>query len=56
MTNNREADKPDQLETALLQNLRVMTPEAREELLELSKLYTELFPLRPVLRLIRTGS
>lgn len=56
MPNNREADKPDPLETAILLNLRQMTPEAREELLALSTLYTELFPLRPVLRLVRSSS
>ena len=56
MPNKREADKPDLLETEVLQNLRQMTPEARADLLALSTLYTELFPLRPVLRLIRSSS
>jgi hypothetical protein len=55
MTNNLEVDKPDHLETAILFNLRQITPEAREELLALSTLYTELFPLRPVLRLVRAS-
>lgn len=56
MPNNREVDKPDPLETEMLENLRLMTPEARAQLLAISTLYTELFPLRPVLRLIRPGS
>lgn len=56
MANNREADKPDPLETEMLQNLRAMTPEARAQMLALSTLYAELFPVRPVLRLIRSGS
>lgn len=55
MPDNREADEPDPLETALLHNLRLITPEAREELLALSEAYTELFPLRSALHLVRTG-
>lgn len=56
MADKREADKPDPLETEMLRNLRLMTPEAREELLALSDAYTELFPLRPALRLVRPSS
>lgn len=54
MTNNRELDNPDLLETEMLKNLRMMTPEARAELLQLASAYTELFPLRPMLRLVKS--
>lgn len=56
MTNNRELDNPDLLETEMLKNLRMMTPEARAELLAISTIYAESFPLRPVLRLVQSGS
>jgi hypothetical protein len=56
MPNNREVDKPEQLEAKVLQNLRMMTPEARAELLAISALYVESFPLHPILRLIRSSS
>lgn len=55
MQNNRDSDKPDQLEAELLTNLRLMTPEARKELLAVARLHAELFPLRPTLRLVKPG-
>lgn len=51
---DHEINKP--LEAELLGSLRLMTPEARQELLQLAAAYTELFPLRPVLRLVETSS
>jgi hypothetical protein len=53
---NHETDKLDPLAAALLRNLQRIAPEAREELLALSDLYTELFPSRPVLRLVRVNN
>jgi hypothetical protein len=52
---SHETDKLDPLAAALLRNLQRIALEAREELLALSDLYTEPFPSRPVLRLVRAN-
>jgi hypothetical protein len=56
MTSNREADKPDPLEIEVLQDMRMMTPEARAEFRAIAALYRESFPLRPMLRLVQSSS
>jgi hypothetical protein len=53
---SQEIDKLDQLEAALVSNLRMIAPQEREELLAISKMYAEMFPARPTLRLVKSNS
>ena len=53
---SQEIDKLTPLEAALVRNLRMTALNEREVLLEISKLYVECFPLRPMLRLVKSDS
>jgi hypothetical protein len=44
------------LEAALVRNLRMTASNEQEVLLEISKLYAELFPARPALRLVKSSN
>jgi hypothetical protein len=53
---NYETVTLSRLEAALVRNLRMTALDERELLLELSKLYAEMFPARPALRLVKSSS
>jgi hypothetical protein len=50
---SQEIDKLHPLEAAMVRNLRMTALQEREELLAISKIYAEMFPVRPVLRLVK---
>jgi hypothetical protein len=53
---NQDIDKLTPLEAAVVRNLRMIAPKEREELLALSEMYVEYFPVRPALRLVKSSS
>jgi hypothetical protein len=53
---NHETVTLNPLEAALVRNLRRTALDERELLLELSKLYAEMFPARPALRLVKSSN
>jgi hypothetical protein len=53
---NLEIGDLDPQEAALVRNLRMIAPQEREELLALTKVYAELFPSRPALRLVKSSN
>jgi hypothetical protein len=53
---SQEIDKLNPLEAAMVRNLRRTALKEREELLAISKLYAEVFPVRPALRLVKPSS
>jgi hypothetical protein len=53
---SQEIDKLAPLEAALVRNLRMIATSERRQLLAISKLYVDLFPLRPALRLVKSSS
>lgn len=53
---SQEIDKLDPLEAAVVRNLRMTALLEREQLLAITKLYAESFPVRPALRLVKSSS
>lgn len=51
----QEIDKLDPQEAALVRAFRMIAPQEREEIFEITKVYVEFFPVRPALHLVKSS-